>query len=143
MWISSEAQAFKKTLVKRTWNMQEKLPKHALLDNKYAEFIAANPEAAFVDPDDQSKRIAEQSRAAIAALSEIEKVNGDLVNTDSGEIITPSEDVTNAAPEAGKKPRGKKTTAEPASEPAAAAQEQQVEQPETKAANDINTEEAW
>lgn len=98
MWITSEGQAFKKTLVKRAWNNVEKLPKHQLLDEKFNDFIKNNPEAQFVDPDeqnnhDEAKRLQIQSDAVKAALGNIEIIDGDKVDTTTGEVITPHTEV--------------------------------------------------
>jgi len=56
MWVSSEEQSFKKTLVKRVWGTLPKLPKHKYLDEQMiiaSKAIAASPDVhGSADPDE-------------------------------------------------------------------------------------------
>lgn len=89
MWVSSEAQAYKKTLVKRTYGSLPKLPKHKALDDKLAEFFKENPTVQPIEPEDQNIT-AEQPEINIHNLTNLD----DNVDPDTGEV-TDYVDVTN------------------------------------------------
>lgn len=154
MWISSEGQAFKKTLVKRTWNSMEKLPKQSALDERYNEFLRNNPDVVYkAEVEEDDNQYADQANAVKSALGDLTILdNGDTVDTNTGEI-TASEDVT-------KKTRATRTTkpkedvppADSTPTPEAAANtEQELFKPEPGAAveqasestEDLNLDEGW
>lgn len=89
MWISDEIQAWKKTLVKRTYNNLPKLPKHKALDDKLVAFYQENPDAQQIDPDEAITYAAQEN-----AVNEM--INSGLkmddVDEDTGEI-TPHEEI--------------------------------------------------
>jgi hypothetical protein len=93
MWVSDEIQAFKKTIVKRVWGTLPKLPKQKFLDDRMKERATAldinedhleekgEKKIPDFNPDDYKND-----------LENVQDIGHDLVDTNTGEVLTDAED---------------------------------------------------
>lgn len=97
MWVSDEAQAFKKTLVKRVYNDLPKLPKHKLIDERL-KTIDHDIDKIENQIDKPQPPLSENDLGGILNDAGIVDTDHEIVDTDTGEITkTNIVDTGNAA----------------------------------------------